>query len=328
MKKQQFSMKIPNTPENREFITLIKQWSDMIPTLFFLDLCTISHIKTSLECGSEGAPSEPKSLAWLRENDVPHNGFSYLPALMEKASDTQSNFDAEGLTQEAIRDLTSLKAFFKQARIVEDVNFASDYVETLMGIHPESLGASYHEFLNFVNGLRIFNTIASAKRLKAAKNICEKATSLGISKGHPLILASLACVYGCVPSKKVLKFKEDPAEFSSSNALGDVQVIQRVGKLTHMIEQNERGYPRAQFVTDDRHLRDFYKFFFVNEVVSLESDDTTTTKYEVTIQANMLFPDLFDEHGRPKGEAENAEILEIYALVGFPNEANAAELPT
>ncbi|HCF9472351.1 hypothetical protein [Pseudomonas aeruginosa] len=324
MKKQKFNMTISNTPENREFMALIKQWSDMIPTLFFLDLCTISHIKTSLERGSDIAPSEPKSLAWLRDNDVPHNGISYLPALMEKASDTRSNFDTEGLTQEAIRDLTSLKAFFKHARIVEDVNFASNYVETLMGIHPECLGDSYHDFLNFVNGLRIFNTIAPAKRLNTVKNICEKAESLGISKGHPLILASLACIYGCVSAKKVLKFKEDPTEFSSSNALGDVQVIQRVGKLTHMIEQSERGYPRTQFVTDDRHLQDFYKLFFVNEAISSESDGAVTTSYEMTIQANMLFPDLFDERGGAKGEAENAEILEIYALVGFPVETSAA----
>ncbi|AZF34005.1 hypothetical protein C4J89_4568 [Pseudomonas sp. R4-35-07] len=323
MKKQQIRMQIPNTPENRAHLEFIRQWSQMIPTLFFLDLCTISHIKKSLERDSDGAPPEPKSLAWLRKNDLPHNGFSYLPALMEKASDAQSNFDVEGLTQEAIRDLTALKGFFKQARVLEDIDLASKYISTLKGIHPEILGPSYHDFLSFVNGLRIFNAIAPAKRYKAAQNICEKAASLSIHKGHPLILASLACIYGCVAAKKVLKFKDDPADFSPSNALGDVQVIQRVGQLTQLIEQNEREFARTQFVTDDRHLQDFYKFFFVNEVVSEEGNDSTSIKYEMTIQANMLFPDLFDEDGFAKGEAENEEILKIYALVGFPNEASA-----
>jgi hypothetical protein len=323
MRKQQFTMQIPNTPENREAIELFRQWNQIVPTLFFLDLCTISHIKKSIESGSEQTGSEPKSLAFLRENDLPHNGFSYLPALMEKASDTRSNFDTEGLVQEAIGDLTALKTFFKQARVLEDAELATHYVSNLQGVHPELAGPSYHEFLNFVNGLRIFDTIAADKRLKKSEEICDKAASLGIHKGHPLILASLACVYGCVAAKKVLKFKKESAEFSSSNALGDVQVIQRVGQLTKLVEHNERGFVRSHFVTDDKHLQDFYRFFFINDVSSEEGVDSTTTRYEMTIKANLLFPDLFDENGAPKGDAQNEEILKLYALLGFGNEGSS-----
>lgn len=312
-------MQVQNTPEVREFM---RSWNQAIPTLYFLDLCTISHIKKSLERGVEETSSEPKTLPWLRGLDLPHNGFSYLPALMEKSSDTKSNFDVEGLTQEAIRDLTALKGFFKQARVVENIDLASEYVVNLKGIHPEQLGASYHEFLNFVNGLRIFNAIAPNKRFKAAQNICEKAASLSIHQGHPLVLASLACIYGCMSAKKVLKFKDNPADFSSSNALGDVQIIQRVGQLTQLITESERGFVRTQFVTDDMHLRDFYEFFFINEVTSEEVGESTAIKYEMTVKANLLFPDLYDEKGVPKGDAENEEILNIYALVGVPTETS------
>ncbi|RMS85410.1 hypothetical protein [Pseudomonas savastanoi] len=323
MKKQQFTMQIANTPENRESLELLQQWSQMIPTLFFLDLCTVSHIKKFIERRPETTESEPSHLAWLRKNDLPQNGFSYLPALMEKASDTQSNFDVEGLTQEAIGDLTALKGFFKQARVIENADLASQYVTTLKGVHPELLGPSYHDFLNFVNGLRIFDTVAPDKRLKKAQDICAHAASLGIPEGHTLILASLACIYGCVAAKKVLKFKKDPAEFNSSNALGDVQVIQRVGHLTKLIERTERGFARTHFVTHDKHLQDFYKFFFINDVISEEGDDSTSTRYEMTIKADMLFPDLFDANGSPKGDAENEEILKLYALIGFPAETSA-----
>ncbi|MBX8603456.1 hypothetical protein [Pseudomonas cichorii] len=319
MKKQKFSMQIAVTPENQGLIDFYQQWSRMIPTLYFLDLCTISHIKDSLERDpGEGSP-EPQTLAWLRENDLSHNGFSYLPALMEKASDTKSKFDVNGLIEEAARDLTALNSFFQHARVVEDINLASQYVADLKGIHPEILGPRYHDFLEYVNGLELFNAMAPGKRFKAAEAICEHATSLGIDKGHPLVLASVACVYGCVAAKKVLKFKKNPAEFSSSNALGDVQVIQRVGKLTKMVEQTHRGFARTGFVTDDRYLQDFYDFFFVNEVASEIGENTTSTKYEMTIQAYKLFPDLFDENREPKGDTENVEVLKLYALFGFPN---------
>ena len=319
MKKQKLGMTIAVTPENQDVIERLVQWSRMIPTLYFLDLCTISHIKSSLERDAADASAEPRTLTWLRENDLPHNGFSYLPALMEKASDTNSNFDVNGLTEEAVRDLAALNSFFEHARVVEDINLASKYVADLKGVHPEILGPRYHEFLDHVNGLKLFNTIASSKRLKSAEAICEKAESLGIVKGHPLVLASVACVYGCVAAKKVLKFKKDPVEFSSSNALGDVQVIQRIGQLTKLVEQSQRGFARTGFVTDDKYLQDFYNFFFVNDVASEEGEDTTSTKYEMTIQADKLFPDLFDQNGVPKGDAENGEILKLYALFGVPN---------
>ncbi len=318
MKKQQFNIQVPNTSENRASLDLIQQWSQTIPTLFFLDICTISHIKKSLAFGSNGEFLETKLLASLRNNDLPHNGISYLPALIEKASDANSKLCEEWLKQEVVRDLTALKEFFKQARVEETIEIVTDYISNLKGIHPELLGHNYLEFLSFVNGMRVFNTIERTKRFKVAQTICKKAASLDIYKGHPLILASLACIYGCVAAKKVLKFKADPAKFNPSNALGDVQTIQRIGQLTRLIEKNKTNYIRTQFVTDDRHLQDFYKFFFINEVISEEGDDFTATKYEMTIQANMLFPDLFSESGAAKGETEDEEILKIYTLVGFP----------
>lgn len=329
MKKQQFSMQIQVTPENREFIEFYQQWSTAIPTLFFLDLCTISHIKDSLERAPDDILTEPPSLADLRLNDLPQNGISYLPALMEKASDTNSNFSVEGLIDEAGRDLTALKRFFKHARLVESMELVSTYVTDLKGVHPEILGPSYHEFLNFVNSLQIFNKPAASKRLETVKAICDQAGSLGIHKGHPLILASLACIYGCVAAKKVFKFKQDPSKFSSSNALGDIQIIQRIGKLSQLIEEEggktAGGFLRTNFVTDDTYLKDFYKYFFINEVTSDEIGDSTSTTYEMTVKADKLFPDIFNEDGAVKGDAENEELLKIYAFVGFPVETPPTE---
>lgn len=320
MKKHQLTVSIPNTPEYRDFMGVIQQWSKEIPTLFFLDLCTISKIKKSLARDLSESPEESETLAELRYNDLPQNGFSYLPALMEKASDTKSNFDVEGLKEEAIRDLTAMRSFFKNANVYEPDEFVSNYVAELKEVHPEILGPKYHEFLNYINNLKIFNNIAVEKRFGAAKKICDEASRLGVTKGHPLILAALACVYGCSPAKKVLKFKNNPEEFSSSNALGDIQIIQRVGTLSQMVEESAQAgnapYFRTKFVTHDKHLNDFYRYFFINEVISDEGEDSTENRYEMTVKADKLFPDLFGEDGFAKGESENEEVLKIYYLLG------------
>lgn len=323
MKKIQISFTVPHTPDNQEALGFFAQWSASIPTLFFLDLCTISHIKAWLQQDLKGTVSEPPSIKFLRRNDVAHNAISYLPALMEKSSDMRSNFTTHGLLEEARRDLNALQSFFKSARVYETAEFAEQWIRELKGIHVEKLGPSYHEFLDYLNALQLFNKISPAKRIDITKAICGRARDLKISNAHPVVLIAIACIYGCVSAMKVMKFKRNPKEFSSSNALGDIQAIQRVGKLTQLVAPQDAtpgGFVRTSFVTDDGHLRRLYKFFFVNEVTESKHAEFAMTTFQITVKANKLFPDLYGPDNELKGEAQQLELMKIQYLLGLPVE--------
>lgn len=319
--KQQITMNILNTPENQDSLKFIQNWSRMIPTMFFLDICTISHIKDFLYGSIEAKTKAEKFINPLREIDAEHNGISYFPALLEKSSDQNSKFTVEQLIEEVNRDLDALGKFFQKAKIVEKKDFSRNLVQECKKVHPEIDGPIYHKFLLFANELGIHNTVKNDKKLELVEALCSKADKLGMQKHHPIVIAVIGCVYGCLSAKAVIKFKENIEKFNVNNALGDIQVIQRIGRLSQAVEDAAKSgkgkYVRTIFITDDVGLRDFYTIFFVNEVKTTLTDTGSTNEITLTLKSKYIFPDIFDEDGNVKGKSGEEELNDIYKLIGI-----------
>ncbi|MDF2446668.1 MAG: hypothetical protein K0S46_1904 [Moraxellaceae bacterium] len=319
--KGKFTISIPVTPENQDGINALVAWNESIPTVYFLDICSISRIKTRLSKGEGEDAVGDHYAALLRRIDLAHNAISYFPALMEKASNQQTRWTVDQLLDEASRDMDAIEAFFERAILQEPREFVFSYIRELNGVHPELLGESYHEFLRFVNCSKIYNPVASERRFQVAESICEEATRLGIPRVHPVVLASLACVYGCQPAKKVMKFKKNMNEFNPSNALGDIQTIQRIGQLCHMIEEAGREglgrYLRGCFITADEQLEKFYNYFTVDEVKTDILEDGSRNEFNLTVKGRYMLPDLFGENGEVRDSACEQELLKIYELIGL-----------
>ena len=277
----------------------------MIPTLFFLDNSVVSRIKRATDRGTPVARS-------FADVDLPHNGVSYLPTLMEKASNLDAPFTEEALIEEVRKDLSALRTFFKQAAVYEPEDFAIEYARGHRGIHPETLGPEYHELLTFASSSRLYDPLADRKRPTVAEAICAKASALGISRQHPLVLALLGCLFDCIPAKKVMKFKRDQENFNASGALADIQLVQRIGRLSQVVNEPNSKYVRTEFLTDDKNLEKLYRLFFVNEVASQGSGDRLT----MTVETRGLFPSLFDPDGSAKDEASLQDLIRIHALIG------------
>jgi len=118
--KNTFTISIPNIPENRKRIDDILAWSDSIPTVYFLDICSISRIKTILKINGDISPSSQRDFS-LKKIDMDQNAISYMPALMEKASDQRCKWSVNELIEEATRDLEAIGSFFERARMLEPI---------------------------------------------------------------------------------------------------------------------------------------------------------------------------------------------------------------
>ncbi|WP_040067950.1 hypothetical protein [Pseudomonas batumici] len=302
----------------------LTQWrrlANQAPTLHFLDVCAISHIKTHLKKSPDPDAPVRESISELRKLDVPGNGISYLAAFLEKTSDLNHPKTDEGLVAEVECDLTALQQFFKNAKVYEGGHITPDQILELKGEHPEELGPIYHQFLIFINSLKLYDAPAADKRLELVAQICSKAEKLGILKNHPVVITSVACVYGFVPALKVIKFKEDPAEFNASNALGDIQLIQRIANMSNLILEIWRkqriGYAKTKFFTDDRDLRLLLECFSVSDVSRNESEGLTTTSYQITTNFARLLPVLHNQAGDIKSLKEDEERSEVYRLLGI-----------
>ncbi|WP_210523400.1 hypothetical protein [Pantoea ananatis] len=324
MEKSRLKLTLDNSPESKDFLDFFKAWSNIIPTVYFLDICCIGNIKNKEKYIDESERFRNKydSLKLMEEIDLPHNAISCLPAMMEKVSDRFNDKTRDELKEEVERDLKALNGFFKKARVIEQVEFTDSYVEEMKDVHPEAVGESYHNFLLYVNSLGLSNTLPPAKRLGVAKQVIEKANELGVDKFSAVVVTALACIYGCNPAKKVMKFKDDQDKFNSSNALADIQTINRIGKLSKEIESRSRsgqaGYVRAIFLTDDDNLKKLYDCFFVNNVIKEETETGVDHKIKVTIEGCLLFPDLFDYKDAEDEVKKQNEYTELLKFMGVP----------
>ncbi|AXH54539.1 hypothetical protein [Pseudomonas amygdali] len=291
------------------------------PTLHFLDLCAISHIKTYLKKGQDPNAPIRESISELRKLDVAGDGISYLASLLEKTSDLNRSTSDEELVSEVEQDLASLQQFFKNSTVYEGGRVTPAQILDLKGEHPEELGPIYHQFLIFINSLKLSDVPAADKRLEVVAQVSSKAQELGILKNHPLVIVSIACIYGFVPAAKVIKFKDNPAEFNASGALGDIQLIQRLANMANLVRevwrQHRKGYAHTNFFTDDRNLRLLLECFVVRDVSRSELENMMTTSYQMTTDFARLLPVLHNRFGEVKGLKEDKERSEIYRLLGI-----------
>ena len=303
-----------------EFKSVMQQWMLMVPTIYFLDICAIGHIKAYLRTQSFKDDNHERSIRALGGLDLRHNSVSYLPALMEKASDQRSKLSTSEFVAEARRDWDAMVAFFENASVLEPWAFVETYATELFGAYPEQSVPAYLEFLQFANDQGLHNKTAECNRLKLAQKLCAKAQDLGITPSHPIVIVPVACVYGCEDARRVMKFSGSPKNFNPGNALGDIQLISRVaGMLADLIQRaGASGGPfkTGKFQTADSALHSMLRYFKVESVVTTEVQGGATHEIAVTMDAPSLYPELFGAEREPKDEKSQAELSELYELLG------------
>ncbi|AIK13479.1 hypothetical protein GZ59_16500 [Pectobacterium atrosepticum] len=312
-----------NTPENQSFFDLINLWSKSIPTCYFLDICCVSNIRESRKYLSNEmiGTDKYKFIKFLETLDFDNNAISYLPALMEKTSDLFNDKSVNNLTAEVREDLEALHLFFKNAKVIESPEFSDEYINKMKSYHPEMNGQGYHDFLSFVNCSGIIDAVSKNKRLGYVKSFCEQADLLNIEKNSVVVISAIACIYGCIPARKVMKFKREPGEFNSSNALADLQSVSRVARMSNEIERGARlgltPYVRYSFITEDKNLNILYDCFFVNGVEQEITENFVKNKITMTIEGKLLFPELFKIDGSFTDASAEDEFVEVLKYLGL-----------
>lgn len=304
---------------NGIFSAKVQQWMLGAPTVFFLDICLIAHIKDCNRSENLMNAHRKESIRELRNIDLLQNFVSYLPALMEKTSDQRSKFSVEDFILEARRDFDAMRAFFKNASVLESWDFVEDYVTNFFGSHAEQSTPAYLKFLNFANDQGLHNKFPEGKRLKIAQLLCAKAKEIGIGTGHPVVLVPIACIYGCDAARLVVKFAGRPENFNPGNALADIQAISRVaGMLTDFVQRaGVHGGPVkiGKFKTADSPLQKMLDYFTVRSVSTEEKSDGVSQRISISFDPPHLFPLLFGPDRQPKDEKSRIELGRLYDLL-------------
>lgn len=285
-----------NMSLNPEQYNMLREWSLSIPTLYMLDICVVSTTKLS-DTLLEKNQRKADLVNHLRELDRPNNCFSYLFALMEKVTDSRNIDTNEQLEEKILSDLSSMRNFFKHARIGETDEFVLAFLKEIRGNPIEEKRSDYLKFIEALNNhLKLSNPASASQRLKKAKEIITTADSFDVSRQHPIVIVGLACLYGNLAAKKLMKFKANPEKFDVENALADIMLITRFANIKLEIEQIGRngasGYLRSNFITDDNGLIEIIKCFTPNVVKHIDKYDGRETQTTMTVNLKNLFTDI------------------------------------
>ncbi len=290
---ESITLKMQLTPEQHR---MMREWSLSIPTLYMLDICVVSATKltsTSLEKN----PRKANLINHLKELDRPNNSFSYLFALMEKVSDSRGIDTDEELETKILSDLVSMRNFFTKARIYESDEFVLNFLKELRGNPIEEKRSDYLGFLKSLNDhFKLSNPVASKQRLKIAEKIIEQTDHFNFSRQHPVVVIGLACLYGNLAAKKLMKFKANPQRFDAENGLADIMLITRFAgiklEIEHLGRDGVGGYLRSNFITDDSGLIEIIKCFTPNTVKHIDKHDGRETQTTMTVNLKDLLTDI------------------------------------
>lgn len=317
MENMAIRFRIPQD-QAEEFLTIMYQWKMMIPTMYFLDICSISHIKTYLANNNFTDDFHKKSIQALQSYDIPRNKISIFTAILEKSGNNKC-FTTSNFENELLGDLRAVKRFFQNAEAFESEDFIMNSANNLIENHVEQAIPVYLEFLQFANGAGLHNVAHENKRYVIAKNLCDEAQNLGVSRSHPVVFLTIACLYGCKDAQKIMKFSGNQDNFKPLNALGDIQALSRIAKAKQLIMEfvgHNHSHMRCEFVTADTALSNLTSYFTVENTNSETMSSGSIDEYTASADSSRLFPDLFDSEGRPKNETSKNELKQILELLG------------
>ena len=132
---------------------------------------------------------------------------------MEKVSDSRGKMTDTELEEQIICDISALRNFFKNASVYESDEFIITFLRELRGDAIEVKRPNYLTFLETANNRFVLKDPISPKaRFEKAKQIVNEANALEISRQHPIVTVTLACLYGNPAAKKLMKVKSPPAK--------------------------------------------------------------------------------------------------------------------
>jgi hypothetical protein len=312
----QITLTFESSPELNAYL---EKWSDEVPTLYFVDICVANVTKLSRNT-VEGDARRTAWVNYLKRLDKPHNSFSYLLALAEKVNDSSGELSDAQLREQLLRDIAALRTFFVNAGVIELDEFLTGYAQEFRETPHELLQDAYIQFLRIANDrFALGNAVARPLRLRKAEEILKEADALSIGRQHPVVLVTLACLYGNTSARKVMKFKADAARFDAENALADIMIIARFLQRKLEIEQlgreGEVRFVRCIFLTDDDGLAGILRCFEGEAVRSEQKGDVHQTQTNVTVKFELLFPEMPALTGGESDKTEGSGLSEPEKLI-------------
>ncbi|MCE4548042.1 MULTISPECIES: hypothetical protein [unclassified Caballeronia] len=275
-------------------------------TLFLLDRNVVSVIKVAIAGNEQKGEKEQRMLDFLREIDAPQYAISPLPSLMEGEHGREDNLAEKAKQLE--KETEAVARFFRSARTdSEYLKSAKDmFAQIFTGLREADWDARA-AFRTQAAPLLI-DPVAPAARRAVEDKLAELAISGGLEKTDGIVVLFVACLYGNLDARKVLKPTKPDATY---NVLSDVHLIPRIA----LVKAVARDLPiqlKVRFLSLDRGLEQVLdNVRVVLAEVTGDGELQTQVKY-----LPPLFPELVED-----------EAIDLLSRLNTPAQSSKAADP-
>ena len=238
--------------------------------LYFLDRNIMSFIREYNErqdMNKIRRNDKKEIILKLKSEDKKFNQFTPLLSIIEGCKIGQEN-DSEEIYNNLNIEIQELKVFFQNAYILLPNK------EVLLSIissyrHKDDIG----RLVNFLYEANLSNQVPQKDRKNKVNEILNIALKNNIEKYHPIVIAVLIWIYGNESIQKILKFGQNKNREHFYNPVMDIYNLYRFSRL--VARNNDSKYKHAlefKFMTHDKGLEEFYKYFDFSKIVFREGD--------------------------------------------------------
>jgi len=184
----------------------------------------------------------------------------------------------------------AMKKFFKYART--DASFLFQNHEIMVEAFQEDVVKKFNQYSDLVGFLqeKTFKTLNIMDAKNVRGEIFDYACTHSIDVSHPFIMCALACLYGNLDARKVLKpigpNSKIDREKNRYNALSDLLVVGNVSFIKTFFKENEDI--QIHFLTSDKSLDVIFKLFNTEAKNSQTSFDNIITTHNMTIKKSIF----------------------------------------
>ncbi|MDC8757478.1 hypothetical protein [Janthinobacterium fluminis] len=234
--------------------------------LYILDKNIVEDIRKSLV--------DHPSVELARSVDIKGNSVSPILSIAEGRVRRPQGKDE--MHNSLLNDTRLVESFYKNARTDTEFlkHFGMEMIETF-GVHWEEKASI---LMPIVKELQVL--LARTYSLTDAKDIFMKIDSLRqrhrLNRRHPLVACAVACLYGNLSARKVLKPAHNPEEGDSYNAVADIRMLMETAYIRQMVREI---FPLAEvnLLSSDKGLNEFAR-------ESMITADASTPFYDLNVR--------------------------------------------
>ena len=257
------------------------------------------EILNSLQARETLSMKNTKREIELRELDSSSNQISSFLSIVEGSTGIDESPQEKENTLE--HEVYIIQKYFTKAETDGQylLDKKKEISELFSNNYIEENGLKYQKFIYDIQSL-LLESVSKLKRFEFLEKILKLAYKYNVNQKHPIVICSIAVLYGNNEVRRVFKFKKKCDEetrrkdsYNVYNVYNDLMIISRVRRIKQILKDSARK-DEIKYFSFDKPLNDLVNSLIINQS-KIEKTEDGGSILELEINYAQIFTHLSDE---------------------------------